>query len=48
VARVQRVDGIDRFARAWIWLAFAVWLVVFLGMLLRTASTVAGSARTDR
>jgi hypothetical protein len=48
VAQVDGIGGIADFARYWIWLAFAVWLMVFVGMLRRTASVISGSVRGNR
>jgi len=41
-ARVDGISGIDDFARIWIWFAFAVWLLVFAGMLRRATEVVRG------
>lgn len=40
VARVESLEGLADFARAWIWIAFAVWLAVFGGLLRRAAAVV--------
>jgi tellurite resistance protein TehA-like permease len=40
VGDVQRIGGLERFARIWIWVAFTVWLLVFAGMLRRSAEVV--------
>ena len=43
VAKVDAVSGIEDFARVWIWVAFAVWLPVFAGLLRRIGSVLASS-----
>jgi tellurite resistance protein TehA-like permease len=43
VAKVEAISGIERFARIWIWIAFAVWVLVFAGMLRRVGDVVASA-----
>ncbi|HZD87614.1 MAG TPA: tellurite resistance/C4-dicarboxylate transporter family protein [Gaiellaceae bacterium] len=45
VARIEDIGGIAHFARVWIWVAFAVWLLVFAGLLRRTLPVVTRSLR---
>lgn len=40
VAQVEGIAGIRSFAEGWIWFAFAIWLVVFVGLLRRTIDTI--------
>ena len=49
VAKVEAITGIEHFARVWVWVAFAVWLAVFAGMLRRIAVVLASTlAPADR
>lgn len=43
VAQVQGIAGIADFARVWIWVAFAVWLAVFAGMVSRVLAVLAST-----
>jgi len=38
VGDVERIGGLVDFARVWVWVAFAVWLVALAGLLRQTAS----------
>ena len=48
VAKVDAISGIEDFARVWIWLALAVWLAVFLGMLRRVVAVLASAFAVRR
>jgi tellurite resistance protein TehA-like permease len=45
VAQVQHLGGVDRFARVWTWVAFAVWALAFAALLQRAAAAVARTLR---
>ncbi|HEX5468956.1 MAG TPA: tellurite resistance/C4-dicarboxylate transporter family protein [Gaiellaceae bacterium] len=45
VERVDDIPGIDDFARVWIWIAFAVWLAAFGGLLWHAFGVVRDAAR---
>lgn len=51
VESIDDIPGIDDFARVWIWIAFAVWLVAFAGLLRRalwvSRARLAGSGRSS-
>lgn len=40
VARLDSITGMDDFARVWIWIAFAVWLLAFVGLMRRVARSL--------
>ncbi|MBV9006072.1 MAG: tellurite resistance/C4-dicarboxylate transporter family protein [Solirubrobacterales bacterium] len=44
VGSEARIGAITRFARVWVWIALALWAVVFVAMLVRATSVILGSA----
>lgn len=42
VGAVSKIEGITTFARVWVWIALAVWLWVFAGMVRRAPALAAG------
>jgi tellurite resistance protein TehA-like permease len=48
VGTAADVDAISSFARIWVWVALAIWVVVFTGMLLRGSELIAGANPSDR
>ena len=48
VGELSKTGGIVDFARVWVWVALAVWLVVFAGMVARAPRLVRGPAARSR
>ena len=42
--RAAGAQGLVDFARVWVWIGFALWVVVFSAMLWRTRALVTGEA----
>jgi len=44
VGSEAQIGAITRFARVWVWIALALWAVVFVAMLARATGVILGSA----
>ncbi len=47
VGGLSQISGILDFAKVWVWVALAVWLLVFTAMLLRLPELTRGSVRPE-